>query len=163
MTLVATHPKAIFVGQAVTCAGTAMTDTLRHIPPDKKREFPVAENMQMGFCIGLALAGYLPVCIFPRINFMLEAISQLVQHLDKIQLFSGFRPKVIIRTAIATQEPLDPGPQHLGDYCRGFDAMLTTVRLYHLHSAAAILPAYRKALDDANSTILVEDYREDSL
>jgi len=147
---------AIFIGQAVAYPGTAQSVTFENVPDHQKLEFPVAENAQLGFCTGLAMAGLLPVCVYPRINFMLEALPQLIQHLDKIPLFSEFRPKVIIRTAVATDNPLDPGPQHLNDYSDAIDAMLDTVKVVKLKEAYQILPAYEKALKDDWSTILIE-------
>lgn len=147
---------AVFLGQAVACDGTAMRSTLKHLPPERLIEMPVAENMQLGLCTGIALAGGVPVCIFPRINFMLEAISQLVQHLDKIPLYSDYRPRVIIRTAIATNKPLDPGPQHVGDYGDAIGCMLKTVTVQYLESARSIVPAYYQALVRDRSTLLIE-------
>src|SRR5258706_9795365 len=66
MALLAEQPNAMFVGQGVGCAGTTMTDTLKDVPKEKLLEFPVAEDLQMGMAIGMALEGVLPVCIFPR-------------------------------------------------------------------------------------------------
>src|SRR5579863_768748 len=107
MKMLSEHPDSVFIGQAVAYLGTGMTATLRDVLKKKLLEFPVAENFQLGFCTGIAMAGGLPISIYPRINFFLEATGQLVQHLDKIPLFSDYRPKVIIRTAIATPIPLD--------------------------------------------------------
>jgi pyruvate/2-oxoglutarate/acetoin dehydrogenase E1 component len=152
-------PNAIFLGQAVRYDGTAMFKTLAGIPDEKKIEFPVAENLQLGVATGLALAGYLPVCIFPRINFLLEATSQLVQHLDKLPWMrrSGYRPRVIIRTAVADpRAKLDAGSQHIGDYVDMLEAMLTTVRVQRLHFLEGIVPAYLDAVQADHSTILVE-------
>ncbi len=101
------------MGQAVVDAGTAMSTTLQHIPIEKRLELPVAEEMQLGMAIGMSLSGALPICIYPRFNFLLLAVNQLVNHLDKLPLYSTYRPKVLIRTAVATGYPLDPGPQHL--------------------------------------------------
>lgn len=157
MSLVAAHPKAMFIGQAVSCAGTAMRRTLEHIPPEKLLEFPVAEDCQLGFCTGLALGGFLPVCIFPRWNFLLLAASQLILHLDKIPLYSAYRPRVIIRTAVATRDPLDPGPQHLGDFSAAYRLMLDTVRVVRLQTAADVVPYYREAMERDGSTLLVEE------
>ena len=149
---------AVFLGQAVACDGTAMRTTLAHLPPERLIEMPVAENMQLGMCTGISLAGGLPVCIFPRINFMLEAISQLVQHLDLLPIYShgGYQPRVIIRTAIATDDPLDPGQQHLGDYSREIESMLRRTYVARLWHAKDIVPAYKLALERKESTILVE-------
>lgn len=156
MTLCAEHPKAIFLGQAVASEGTAMYHTLKHLPSEKRLELPVAENMQLGMSTGLALQGHLPISIFPRINFLLEAISQLVQHLDKIPLYSNYRPKVLIRTAIATPYPLDPGSQHLGDYTDPLIAMLKTVRVRRLETPEDVMVSYKEALEFNGSTLLVE-------
>src|SRR5579872_1562683 len=103
MTVLAGDPHVIFVGQTVVASGAAVGETLSHISLEQRIEFPVAENTQLGFCTGLALAGWLPVCVFPRINFLIEALPQLVQHLDRLYEYgNGFRPRVIIRTAIAS-------------------------------------------------------------
>ncbi len=157
MEMLAREPDVIFIGQAVKSPGTAMYGTLDKVPMEKRLEFPVAENFQLGFCTGIAMAAGLPICIFPRINFMLEAVSQLVQHLDKIPLFGDYVPKVIIRTAIATDNPLDPGPQHLGDYVTALQLMLQTVAIVRLTTAEQIVPAYRDAMNFNGSTILVEE------
>lgn len=155
MQLVAQHPHAIFMGQGVGCAGTAMTDTLRAVPAERLLEFPVAEEMQMGVAIGMALAGQLPVCIFPRWNFLLCATSQIVNHLDRMP-FNGVHPKVIIRTAIPVSYPFDPGPQHDGDFTDAFRSMLRAVEVVTLDRADEIVPAYRRALDVKHSSLIVE-------
>src|SRR5712691_1403346 len=132
MKMLGEHPKTIFIGQTVRYPGTAMFSTLTDVPNEKRIELPVFEDTQMGMAIGLSLRGLLPVCVFPRWNFLLIAANQLVLHLDKLPIYSrgGYRPKVIIRTAVATEHPLDPGPQHLGDFSEAVRMMLATVRVY---------------------------------
>jgi pyruvate/2-oxoglutarate/acetoin dehydrogenase E1 component len=156
MALLAKDPKTVFMGQACRYLGTAMFSTLRDVPMEQRLELPVAENMQLGMATGIALAGGLPVCMYPRINFMLEALPQLVQHLDKIPLFSDYRPKVIIRTSIATTDPLDPGVQHIGDYSSAIESMLSTVKVVRLTEASMIVPAYKEAIEADGSTLIVE-------
>lgn len=148
---------AVVVGQTAQAPGTAMHGTLKDFPQEQRLEFMVAENMQLGFCTGIALAGKLPLSIYPRINFFIEALPQLVQHLDKIPLFSDYKPKVIIRTAIATDKPLDPGAQHKGDYTAAIEQMLSTVKVVKLTEASQIVPSYQAALERDGSTLLVED------
>ncbi len=148
----------IFIGQAVGCKGTLMADTLADIPIEQRIELPVFENTQAGMATGIAMAGGKVCSIYPRINFMLEAIPQLVQHLDKIPLFSDWKPKVIIRTAIATPVPLDAGPQHLGDYTDAVAAMLSTVKVVKLLDFRKIQSEYQAAMERNVSTILVENY-----
>lgn len=158
MDLCAGHPRAVFMGQAVEYEGTGMYRTLRKVPAHQRVELPVAEDMQMGMAIGAALNGDLPICIYPRFNFLLLAVNQLVLHLDKIPIYSrgGYQPKVIIRTSVGAAEPLNPGVQHLGDYTEAFADMLDTVTVVRLHSADSIMPAYRAALERPLSTLLIE-------
>lgn len=158
MELIGAHPRAVFMGQAVACAGTGMTRTLAGVPKDKLIELPVAEDMQMGMAIGAAINGDLPVTIYPRVNFLLLAMSQLVLHLDKLPLYSrgGFTPRVIVRTAVASPVPMDPGPQHLGDYTDALRSMLETVTVVRLDDADMIVPEYLAAADRRGSTLLIE-------
>src|SRR5260221_5260806 len=88
MNKIASIPNSVFIGQAVACPGTAMSRTLENVPADKKIELPVFEDTQMGMAIGLSLRGLLPVCVFPRWNFLLLAMNQLVLHLDKLPIYS---------------------------------------------------------------------------
>ena len=150
----------LFLGQAVACDGTAITNTLRGIAESKLLEMPVAEEFQMGFSIGLSLNGTIPISIFPRWNFLLLAANQLVNHLDKLPTYSHseFNPRVIIRTAVGSERPLDPQIQHTGDFTDGFRLLLETVDIIRLEEPEEIFNAYRFAYErkDNKSTILVE-------
>lgn len=156
MELLGKQSNSFFIGQSVEYPGTAMYGTLLGVPKEKKLELPVAEDMQLGMAIGMSLNGILPICIYPRINFLLLAMDQLILHLDKIPEYSDYRPKVIIRTGVANGTPLDPGPQHLGDFY-GLDEMLKNVIVYRLHDEQAIYPAYVQALASKKSWLLIED------
>ena len=89
MNFLGSQKNTIFIGQAVEVPGTAMSNTLKDVNKIKKLELPVTEEMQMGITIGLLMNGYIPVSIFPRWNFMLLAINQLVNHLDKLHIMNG--------------------------------------------------------------------------
>jgi pyruvate/2-oxoglutarate/acetoin dehydrogenase E1 component len=156
MKLVGEQPNSIFIGQSVACEGTAMFRTLVDVPMEKRLELPVVEDMQMGMATGMALGGKLPVCIYPRFNFLLLAVNQLVLHLDKLSMMGGYKPKVLIRTAVATSTPLYPGPQHLGNYAIAFSHLLDTVVIDTLEYKEGIVPAYERALGRDNSTLLIE-------
>jgi len=145
----------IFVGQGLI-GGTTMSSTFSDVPEHKLLEFPVAEEMQTGFCTGLSLQGLLPIAVFPRWNFMLRAADQLVNHLDRLPLFSTYRPKVIIRTAVPSRDPFDPGPQHDDDFSLCFRGMFRTVEVLALKEPQYIMPAYRAAVGGDLSTIIVE-------
>jgi pyruvate/2-oxoglutarate/acetoin dehydrogenase E1 component len=160
MTFLGQQQDTIFIGQAVEYKGTAMTNTLKGVPKGKLLEMPVNEEMQMGISNGLAIAGSVPVSIFPRWNFLLLAANQLINHLDKYSIYTEgeYSPKVIIRTGIGSERPLNPQIQHVGDFTDAFKAMLKTVEVIRLDEPEDIFPAYKKAYNrtDGKSTILVE-------
>lgn len=160
MDFLAQDPRTVFLGQAVAVAGTAMTQTLKDVPLDRLIELPVAEEMQMGMTTGMALTGLVPVSIFPRWNFLLYAMNQLINHLDKVQVMSngGYKAKAIIRTGIGSQRPLHPQYQHVGDFTEAIRAMCTTIEVIRLEEPSEIFPAYERALlrDDGRNTLLVE-------
>lgn len=150
MAELALDPRVVFLGQGVLYPGTFMSKTLEGVALDKKIELPVAEEMQLGMSIGMALAGYVPVSIFPRWNFFLLAANQAVNHLDKMW------PHVVVRVGVGSTTPLDPGPQHCGDFTEVFRLMMPNTHIVRLDRARDILPAYRAALDRQGSSILVE-------
>lgn len=158
MAMLGQRPNTLFMGQAVKYPGTAMFRSLEGVPDSKKLELPVAEDMQLGMALGMSLEGVLPICIYPRINFLLLAINQLVLHLDKLPVYSngGYMPKVIIRTAVATDQPLNPGAQHLGNFAHQLSQMLAYVRVVEVISPDKVMPAYERAARLAWSTLIVE-------
>lgn len=158
MTFLGQHPDTIFIGQAVEYAGTAMTNTLVDVPPEKKLEMPVMEDFQMGLSTGLSIAGKIPISIYPRWNFLLLATNQMVNHLDKMAQLGIHGTKVIIRTGIGSQRPLHPHHQHVGDYSDAYAQMLKNIEVIRLDEPEMIFPAYQKALErtDGKSTLIVE-------
>lgn len=160
MEFLAQDPRTVFMGQAVAVPGTAMSNTLKDIPRERLIELPVAEEMQMGMTTGMALAGSVPVSIFPRWNFLLCAMSQLISHLDKIDVMSngGYQAKAIVRTSIGAQRPMHPQHQHIGDFTDALRLMCSTIEVIRLDEPEDIFPAYERALlrDDGRSTLIVE-------
>ncbi len=148
----------MFMGQAVEYAGTAMTNTLKDVPKEQLLEMPVFEDTQMGMTLGLALAGFIPVSIYPRWNFLICATNQLVNHVDKITMMSDYKPRIIIRTSIGSERPLHPQHQHVGDYTDAFRMLCENVDVIRLEEPEDIMPAYTKAYErkDGIATILVE-------
>lgn len=158
MEMLAKRPDTIFMGQGVGGPGTTMSATFCDVPAERRIEMPVAEELQMGMAIGMAIEGFLPVCIFPRWNFVLRAADQLVNHLDRIPLYSagGYKPRVIIRTAVPSVAPFNPGPQHDDDFSAAFRRMLRTVKVVSLDRAERIVESYAWATRVDHSVILVE-------
>ena len=150
----------MFLGQAVAYKGTAMTNTLSGVSKDKLLEMPVDEEMQMGITNGLAVNGTVPISIYPRWNFLLLAVNQLVNHLDRMREFSDgeYVPKAIIRVGIGSVRPLNPQVQHTGDFTELFRGMLRNTEVIRCEEPEDVFPAYHKAYNrtDGKSTIVVE-------
>ena len=160
MSMLADNPKTIFIGQAVEYEGTGLYDSLSHLPKNKRMELPVAEYLQSGLANGMAIEGLIPVSTFPRWNFLLMGTDQIINHLDKFKSMSNGKltPKVIIRVAVGSEQPVDPQCQHKGNFAEAFRNMTTNTEIIELNEAEDILPAYTKALNrkDNVNTILVE-------
>lgn len=156
MRMLAQDERTVFVGQSVAYDGAAIHASLDGIPKDRRIELPVIEDFQVGFCIGLALTGKVPVCIFPRFDFMLLAANQIVNHLDKLP-HNGWQAKVILRTVVGQKQPLDAGPQHTQNHTLAFRSMLQSVFVEEVNRANDVLPAYRRALDAKYSSLIVEN------
>lgn len=160
MRKLAQDERTVFVGQSVRYDGAAIYLSLDGVPMEKRLEFPVVENLQLGYCTGLSLTGKVPVCIYPRMDFMLLAMDQLVNHLDKLPLY-GWKPKVIIRCRVGQKTkdgvPMDAGPQHTQNYTHAFQTMLHNVRCIEVRTPQEVTAAYELALQGDRSYLIVEN------
>ena len=160
MKYLAKNNKTIFLGQSVKFSGNAIFNTLKDIKDEKKIELPVFEDTQMGLSTGLALNGFIPITCYPRFDFLILSLNQLVNHLDKLNQMSlgKINAKVIIRTSIGSKKPLDGGPQHTQDHTAALKKMLTNVEVIKLKKTNEIFKSYKKALNrkDQKSTLLIE-------
>ena len=160
MQYLAKFNNTIFLGQSVKYSGNAIFNTLADIPNNKKIETPVFEDVQMGISTGLSIAGFVPITCYPRFDFLILAMNQLVNHLDKIRYMSlnEFKPRVIIRTSIGSKRPLDGGVQHTQDYTKMFKNILTEVNVVLLDKPNQIFKEYKNALNrkDNKSSLIIE-------
>jgi len=156
MAMLAADPRTLFVGQAVAYPGQRAHETFAYVPMDRRIEMPVAENFQMGFSTGLSLQGNVVLSFFPRMDFLICAMDQLVNHLDKLPELGAGDLKVIIRTAIGANYPLDPGPQHRQDYRDALKLMLHSIPVIDLPDAQSVVPRYQRALEMKGACIVVE-------
>ena len=158
MTFLAEQPKTIFIGQTVIYPGSVISDTLKDVPLEKRLELPVMEECQMGMGIGLALEGFLPISIYPRIDFLLLACNQLSNHLDVLDelTHNEFNAKVIIRTIVGATKPMYPGIQHCRDHTEAFRALLKNIPVIKLETAEQVMSVYSQALSCNQSVLVVE-------
>ena len=158
MELLNSNPKTIFIGQAVEHKGTALTHQVKNFDKTKLLELPVAEEFQAGIALGLAIDGYIPVSLYPRMNFIILAMNQIVNHLDKWEAMSmgQSKPKIIMKAVVGSQYPLDPGHQHKANFTEAFRSSCTNIDIVELLYPEQVLPAYEKALSSEKSTLIIE-------
>ena len=160
MDFLAEDSRTIFMGQAVEYKGTALTHQVKNYPPQQLFETPVSEEMQAGMALGFALDGYLPVSLYPRMDFIILAMNQIVNHLDKWDAMScgQSKPKVIMKAVVGSQYPLDPGHQHKANYTQVFKSSCQSINVVELLYPEQVFGEYKMALDreDGVSTLIVE-------
>ena len=160
MEWVAQQPRTIFVGQTVAGPGTFMYSTLKDVPAEKTWEMPINESFQMQFTLGLALAGYVPISVYPRQNFLLLATGDMSNMIDKMPAMSAntVLPRVLIRVATGPDAPVHPGHQHVGNFAEAFRKLFGWIEVVELNEPGDIFPAYQRALErkDNKATLLIE-------
>tara|TARA_Y100000034_G_C6840723_1_gene380333 strand:- start:354 stop:929 length:576 start_codon:yes stop_codon:yes gene_type:complete len=149
----------VFFGQNMRAGGTSLFHMIKHLPEEQRIEVPVFEDIQMGMSLGMSLNGMKVCSIFPRWDFLVCAMNQLVNHLDKVRLMSDgqFKAKgLIIRTCVGSVKPLFPGEQHCGDYTDAVRLMCKEINVVKLKNADQIVPAYIDAMNADTPTLIVE-------
>ena len=148
----------LFLGQATLFSGHAISGTLTEVPKEKLIELLVMEEVQMGMCAGLSLEGYVPISIYPRFNFMMLSINQLVNHIDTMREMSKGElvPRVIVRVAVGAKKPLDGGSQHTQDFTESIKNMLNDTVVVELKEPEQIFQSFKDAYNRNGSTVLIE-------
>ncbi len=147
-------PNVIFIGYNLKY-GSKNYNCLKDVSSEKILEMPVAENLMTGIAIGMSLEGFKPVLIFERHDFMLLALDQIVNHLDKIEKMSEgqFKPTVIIRAIVGGTKPFNPDEVHKQDFTEIFKKICNfPVKRYKKG-------IYLEALKN-NQTIMGIEYRD---
>lgn len=149
-----------FIGYGVKIGGRAL-GTLKNVPDAQLVETPVAENLMVGLATGMSLAGLRPLVFIERMDFILNALDAIVNHLGAAQRISRgqFRPAAILRVVIGNRhKPLYTGPTHVQDFTEAVRLMVD-FPVVRLTEAGQIAPAYfeaHEALWRGRSTMLVE-------
>jgi len=160
MGIIAEEPRVVFVGYGVKFGRVG--GTLSKVQESQLIEMPLAEALMAGVCIGMSIKGLIPVLVIERYDFILLAMDQIVNQLDKLcKLSNGIhKPAVIIRVIQGSRNtPLFTGPTHTQSFSTAM-RHLVTFPVMDLKWGSSIEPQYRWALEQAKlgkSTLLVED------
>ena len=155
-TKLAGYSNVRFVGYGLK-KGRAL-GTLKNVKDEQIIEMPVAENLMMGFAIGLALQGYVPVVFIERMDFLMNAMDAMVNHLDKITKISNkeFFPKVIIRCIVGNiDKPLYTGITHTQDFSEDIKKMVN-FPVWKLKDEGDIASLYDLSIKVSNPVMLIE-------
>jgi pyruvate/2-oxoglutarate/acetoin dehydrogenase E1 component len=161
MTKLGKMDNTVFLGQQILFPGNPMSGTLIDVPKEKMIELPVMEDSQMGMSLGMAMTGKFVITFYPRWDFLICAANQLVNHVDKIELMSNgqWKPNMIIRVAKGSEIPLNPGPQHRGNYFNEFQSITQTIKFFDCVTVDDIENAYNHAINEGGIT-LINEYPE---
>jgi MoaA/NifB/PqqE/SkfB family radical SAM enzyme len=154
---IAKDPKAIFLGYNVKY-GNKGYGTLGNISTEQILETPLAENLMGGLAMGLSLEGFKPVLFFERHDFILNALDNIVNHIDKIEKMSygEFKAPVLIRATVGSKYPLYPGPQHTQDFTKAFEE-LVCMPVYKPLNSREMLETYNRLKNFNSPAIIIEE------
>lgn len=150
------NSNTIIIGQAVSYKGHAITRQAQFWNEEKRIETPVAEEMQTGIALGMSLNGEIPVSIYPRMNFLICAANQLLNHLDKWELMNAGTPHVILKSVIGSSYPLNPGHQHQANWANEINSMCEKINVYNLLYPHQIYQAYEKSINNTGVHLIIE-------
>lgn len=153
------NPKIVFLGENIINS-KRIYGTLDKVPISKCIEMPVAENLIAGTAIGLAFKGYIPICIFQRMDFMLIAADAIINHACLLPKMTGIACPVIFRTIKGERGgKFYVGEQHCKDLTHVFKPYMPITSIPN--KRFSIETAYKSVLDDVlngKSSLIVEDY-----
>lgn len=161
MSDLAKYKDTVFLGENVINSGR-IYGTLDKVPLKKCIEMPICENLIAGMAIGLAVAGYHPICIFQRMDFMLIAADAIINHAALIPKMSGDRVRlpIIFRTIKAElNDKFWVGHQHSKDFTHVFKPHIIVIESLRLR-AYGVRRMYQDLYESDKPILVVEDYKD---
>jgi 2-oxoisovalerate dehydrogenase E1 component len=101
----ARDPSIFVVGEGIGARGGNFMTTAglyERFGPERLRDTPISERGFVGLCTGAAMAGARPVVDFMFVDFILDAMGELINQMAKVQYMSSGRLKmpIVLRGAI---------------------------------------------------------------
>lgn len=152
--------KFYVIGQGATDGGHGMSSTIEPELFDYCIELPVFEETQTGIALGMGLAGKNVISIYPRFDFFISGLSQLINHSDKLKIMSGgkFAPNIVFRVGVGAKVPLDAGPQHTNNYTNQMREMLTDITVHELVKGTDPEVVFDTVVRNGGIHLIVEHY-----
>lgn len=115
----ALDPTIFVVGEGIGPRGGNFTTTLGlydRFGPERLRDTPISERGFVGLCTGAAMSGARPIVDFMFIDFILDAMGELINQIAKVQYMSSGRLKmpIVLRGAIGIGN--SAATHHSGSY-----------------------------------------------
>ena len=150
----------IIIGQGARDGGHGMCATIAPELYDSCIELPVFEETQTGIALGMGLAGKNVISIYPRFDFFISGLSQLINHSDKLDVMSNgkFKPNIIFRVGVGAKVPIDAGPQHTNNYTAQLRDMLVSIKVHELSRGCNPSTIFEEISSDGGMHLLVEHY-----
>ena len=150
----------VIIGQGARDGGHGMSSTIDNALLDRCIELPVFEETQTGIALGMGLACANVISIYPRFDFFISVLSQLLNHSDKVEAMSGgkFRPNIVFRVGVGAKVPLDAGPQHTNNYTAPVRQMLTSIVVHEIEKGVDPQSAFDIISRTGGIHLVVEHY-----
>lgn len=139
------NSESIIIGQAVNYKGHCLTRQAAFWPDTHRVEMPVAEDFQTGFALGMAIDGHRVVSIYPRMNFVVCAMNQILNHLDKWEAMRGGQLNIVLKGVVGSAYPLNPGHQHQANWAEQVKGMCSSIKVHELLYPHQVMPVYEEA------------------
>lgn len=153
-----TNPKVLIYGLGVDDP-TAMYGTLLGFPDEfgEERCFdtPLSEDALTGYGIGLAVAGYYPIHVHQRTDFLLLCCNQLINMAAKVKYLSNGSLKCPLVVRAITGRSWGQGSQHSQSFHSLF-ANIPGLRVLTPATPQDVYNVYKNVFRDEIPTIVIE-------
>lgn len=154
------NPKVVVLGEGVDdpkgIEGTVL-GLYKEFGKKRVIDLPLAENGCMGVAIGAAMTGLLPIIVHQRMDFMLLAMDQIVNHAGKWHYMFGGRQNV----PLAIKCTVGQGWGMAGQHSQSLQAFFV-----HSPGIKVVMPStpydakglFLSSLEDPNPVIFIENF-----